>query len=551
MDAGVSPLIHDAPTGVRTSMGAPRRRRRPVWLFDTHARTLGTLVVLGLNGGVVLGAPGLLLSAAIAGSATNPSSPARAPMEPGRVCGNPALLDGPSAPPVGAVTVVSGENLTSMVAADGPGTTFWLSPGTYTFGRGVYSQIIPRSGDQFIGAPGAVIDGEHQNYYAFTQQATDVTVEYLTIQDFGIVGGNNNEGVVNHDSGTGWVVAHNTIRDNAGAGVMIGSKDVVEANCLTNNGQYGFNAYSIHGVTDIQITNNEISDNDTFNWQTRDPTCGCEGGGKLYETDGAVITGNFIHDNHDVGLWVDTDGAGFNISQNYISGNYAQGIFYEASYNARISDNTLVHNGLRDGRKNSGNFPIAAIYVSSSGSDKRVPGPYAMRLTITGNILVNNWAGVVLWDDANRFCYANGEPCTLVNPSKFNQSTCDRGNLAKAEPGQRPVNYYEGCRWTTQNVWVTRNTFRFDPSVIGRGCVPSNGCGLQGLFVGAADATPAWSPYQESAVQDAVTQHAGNVFEHNFYKGPWLFMVHDQRTVVSFRVWQHDWRQDAHSTFSG
>jgi hypothetical protein len=70
-------------------------------------------------------------------------------------------------------------------------------------------------------------------------------------------------------------------------------------------------------------------------------------------------------------------------------------------------------------------------------------------------------------------------------------------------------------------------------------------------FVGAADATPAWSPYQESAVQDAVTQHAGNVFEHNFYKGPWLFMVHDQRTVVSFRVWQHDWRQDAHSTFSG
>ncbi len=46
--------------------------------------------------------------------------------------------------------------------------------------QGEYAQIIPRDGDTFIGAPGAVLDGRRENQYAFGGHATDVTIQSLT-----------------------------------------------------------------------------------------------------------------------------------------------------------------------------------------------------------------------------------------------------------------------------------------------------------------------------------------------------------------------------------
>ena len=98
-----------------------------------------------------------------------------------------------------------------------------------------------------------------------------MTIEYLTIENFGQTGGNNNEGVVNHDSAANWTIQYNTIEDNAGAGVMMGSNDVVEYNCLTKNGQYGFSSYTPSGPSNITLSHNEISYNDTYNWEVRGP----------------------------------------------------------------------------------------------------------------------------------------------------------------------------------------------------------------------------------------------------------------------------------------
>lgn len=58
------------------------------------------------------------------------------------------------------------------------------------------------------------------------------------------------------------------------------------------------------------LTNNEISGNATYNWEQVDPGCGCSGGGKFWQTDGATVTGNYVYDNRNVGLWVDTDISG-------------------------------------------------------------------------------------------------------------------------------------------------------------------------------------------------------------------------------------------------
>jgi parallel beta-helix repeat protein len=48
--------------------------------------------------------------------------------------------------------------------------------------------------------------------------------------------------VFNHNSATGWTIERNTISGNAGAGVMIGSGNVIRENCLAVYGQFGFNA---------------------------------------------------------------------------------------------------------------------------------------------------------------------------------------------------------------------------------------------------------------------------------------------------------------------
>jgi hypothetical protein len=476
-----------------------------------------------------------------------PSSPpgsgsGNAPRSPSvLVCGVSSLLTGPATAPAGAVVVPAGDNSSLQPQ---PSTTYWFAPGTHTLGTGQYSQIIPANGDVFIGGPGAVLDGEGVNDYAFTQHATNVTIEYLTVQDFMAP---NNEGVVNHDSGTGWIIEHDTIQNNpVGAGMMIGSNDVVEFNCLTHNGQYGFNAYSANGVANIVVSDNEISYNDTFGYDTTSgDDCGCAGGGKFWETVGATVTDNYVHDNQDPGLWVDTDNAGFNISDNYIARNSAEGLIYEISYNALISDNTFVDNAWGKGPNQGVGFPTTALYISESGSDPRVNSAYNGAFNVVGNDFIDNWGGVVLWENANRFCsdgYDNA--CTLVSPGTFSISSCG-ANLSSSNASQTP-DYYDGCRWKTQNVNVSDNTFRLTASNV-PGCTATKGCGYNGVFSEYGSTTP----FQGTAVEDHITYDQNNHFSQNTYIGPWSFMVHEQGTIVSWAQWQGGpYNEDSGSTLS-
>ena len=106
----------------------------------------------------------------------------------------------------------------------------------------------------------------------------------------------------------------------------------------------------------------------------------------------ATVDYNYVHDNYNVGIWFDFLNSGADISYNYISSNWSAGIQYEASYNARIADNTLVGNswpsdgpwpaGVKGGNCNTvtctqgggliaGSYgnPQAAIYVGNSGGN--------------------------------------------------------------------------------------------------------------------------------------------------------------------------------------
>ncbi|GAB3927690.1 right-handed parallel beta-helix repeat-containing protein [Kribbella albertanoniae] len=510
-------------------------QRTPKWYSSRRLIVAGSAVALvGLVSAAVLLTGNNPIGGDGPGAATTPAKSLTAPGKPPvTICGNAQALNGPATAPTGAVPVSTTQNLQDLTAQHPAGTTFYLAAGTHRLAGGEFLQVIPKEGNRYVGAPGAILDGGKQNRYAFTGYAPNVMISHLTIQNFGAPKGNNDEGVVNHNSATGWTIEGNTIKNNAGAGLMIGSRNVVRGNCLRDNGQYGFNAYNPNAVNGITVERNEITGNNTDDWENLRPACGCTGGGKFWTVTGAAVRGNWIHDNHGPGLWADTNNAGFTVEDNYISGNYAEGLIYETSYNALIRRNSFIRNGLGKGPENEG-FPAPALYISESGADKRVPGQYGQILEVTGNVFTDNWSGVILWENADRFA---GSPAntstgsgTLVNPKVATIKTCNAQNIAK-QP------YLSDCRWKTQNVRVHDNTFNLNPDKLGDKCASNAGCGYNGIFSNWGT-FPDWSPYQARTIEDAITFKQANRFYSNTYSGPWNFIVHEQGNSVNWAAWQ-------------
>jgi hypothetical protein len=459
---------------------------------------------------------------------------------PAKICGVKTVLNGPARAPSGFGVVPAGDN--SGVNWRQPGALFWFAPGTHTLGGLPFSQIEAPANSVFLGAPGAIIDGQGINQYAFTQTASNVSILHLTVQNF--VPGLDN-GVVNHDSGANWTIQYNTITNNGGAGVMVGPGDVVSYNCLKSNSQYGFNAFHPGGNSNITIDHNEITGNNTGNWDVVIPGCGCVGGGKVWNTTNGSITNNWVHNNVGPGIWVDTDNAGILIDGNFIADNDEEAIIYEISYNAQITNNNILRNAYVKGRSfaaQNSTFPVGSIYISNSGGDDRVDNGLYSTFTIAGNNLTDNWGGVTLWEDANRFCGADiiSTFCTLGSPATANVLTCAPVVInLQANPGD--------CRWKTQNVSVHDNLFNFKRTAVG--CT-NTGCGEQAILANSGTA-PLWSPFMGNGIDTAITTQQNNSFANNIYTGDWKFAWGSTNTMT-FSQWQGPPpSQDAGSTLNG
>ena len=473
-----------------------------------------------------------------------------------------------SSPPAGAVVIPAGDDSGTPPAHSEtmlPNTTYWFAPGTHYIGTDEFAQFGGLSGDTFVGAPGAVIDGQGINDFAISgdgaADSNDVTVEYLTIQDFTAGSG---AAVVGQDAPDGWTVKDDLIQNNPyGAGVQITSDGVVTDNCLENNGEYGYTAEGENGTEhNATLTDNDIASNNAAGYYDVTGStvqCGCSGGGKFWQTVNATITGNYIHDNVGPGIWVDTANAGFDISRNYIADNWGEGVAYEVSYNAKITDNTFVGNAWGEVQTNSApSFAVGAIFISNSGGDSRVASNDAGEILISGNSLSQNWGGIVLYQDANRICgfSADGE-CTLVDPNVYTLASCKANITASSNPSQNP-DYYDNCQWKTQNVTVSDNTISFDPSTLpdemASGatdtCASANAngntlCGFMGLFSYYGQVGPFTGTEQDTAISD--DQH--NVFTHNTYSGPIGFSAFNQGNSVSWPQWNEGFAYSGGGTF--
>jgi parallel beta-helix repeat protein len=407
-----------------------------------------------------------------------------------------------------------------------PDTVYYLLPGTHI---GSFQAL---TGDAFVGGlaagQGTVLSGNYSQNEGWAIDSnetlgnqTGVTIEYLTIEKYTP---GQNGAAINQDTNTGWTIQDNTVTLNVpGAGIMAGTDNVIKDNCLTLNGQYGFqsdlvNSWGADSLTggpyDITVENNEISYNDTcdyeglidnsaIGWSNYNPVpaadqnseCGSvtpdgdEGGFKLWQTDGVTIKDNYIHNNWGPGAWVDTGNANTTFTGNTFTDNEGEAIFEEISYNFSITSNYMADNDWIDGLGNN-SFPMPAIYISNAGSDTTlgaVPacpeascsgqGAYPDQSLIEDNTLVDNGGNVFLWEDSNRNCTDgyDGE-CTLVDggqSSPFTISSCDK-NLPSATvnatnhvgnaTGSPAEDYWDGCQWETANVLIKGNTIDFNPA---------------------------------------------------------------------------------------
>ena len=424
-----------------------------------------------------------------------------------------------------------------------PDTVYYLAPGMH------YGSFSANTGDVFVGGyakgRGSVLDGQYRRFTAIDSnitigEQTDVTIAYLTIQRFTPYV---DQTAINQTGAGGWQLLNSTVTLNVPGGGMFAATDaVLRDNCLTMNGQYGFQASETirgdsltGGPYNVWIENNEISYNDTcglsgllqneaLGWRDynpvparyRNPRCGVvegsgnQGGFKLWATNGVMIRGNWIHHNWGVGGWADTNNANTTWTGNTITDNENGAIWEEISYNFSITDNYLARNNLIDGPDNPG-FPMPAIYISESGSDSKnggvpacsmkscvasgIPG-YPDGSVIERNTLVDNGGGIFLWQNSNRYCNDGFDgACTLTRGGEkgpFSMAGCaanlpgatlDRTTYLGDVTGSPPLNYWDGCMWETQNVTVSKNRIDFNPANI-FGCTEHAwpACGANGIF---------------------------------------------------------------------
>lgn len=481
-----------------------------------------------------------------------------------------------------------------------PYTVYYLLPGIHTGG------IQADKGDAFVGGRSNGISTVLTGDYSSGGQAIDsnetdgnqngVTIEYLTIEKYQPLA---DAAAINQEANTGWTIRYNTITLNVpGAGVMAGAENTLKDNCLTLNGQYGFQSSDTTGFSkdsltqgpyDVTISGNEISYNDTcdfsgllnnpaIGWknynpvpvQYRNPECGQvtgdgnQGGFKLWQTNGVTIENNYIHNNWGPGGWADTDNANTTWRGNTIADNEGEAIIEEISYNFSITDNRITNNDWADGLNNP-SFPQPAIYISQSGSDTTFGGIPACRepscagqptypdeSVISNNLLINNGGGIFLWQDSNRYCSDGSDGvCTLVEGGAFTIAACKK-NISSAsvdtttfkgkKNGSPSADWWDACLWKTENVSVTRNIIDFNQASIMH-CVRTAwpACGANGIFSeygSPPNKEPGW------VVPTELTFWQNNKWSDNLYNGPSTFYAWNQGNGDNPVSWA-DWNGNA------
>jgi parallel beta-helix repeat protein len=239
------------------------------------------------------------------------------------------------------VTINPGQNIQQIVKQHPAGTTYILNPGTYS-----KQTVVPKSGDTFIGKPGAIMDGGKTAPYAFwigrKPYPNNVTIDGIIIKNYNPP---HQRGAITAGLGagkqaSGWVIKNCEVAYNlVNYGIRTGTKTQVLNNKIHHNDLLGVSG----GAGDsLLIEGNEISYNNykkiyTWGWEL--------GGAKFTNSRWLTVRNNFVHHNEGPGLWTDLNNIHVIYEGNRVEDNSGQGIFHEISYDAIIRNNTVLRNG--------------------------------------------------------------------------------------------------------------------------------------------------------------------------------------------------------------
>ncbi len=266
------------------------------------------------------------------------------------------------------VTIFTSDDAAAVIANSPAGTTFCFAPGTHY----LTSPIVPQTGDQYIGEPGAILDGAntitHAVYgYGGEKGQTDVTIRGLIIQNFqGVYEDFKKRNAIK--VGNDWLVEDNEIRYNSETGIHIGVGLVLRNNKIHHNGRYGITGGP--GLDqNILIEGNEIAYNNA-----RDLPWATAGTAKVVGSSqgatGLRWIDNWVHHNNGHGIHHDGNtGPGIEIAGNLIEHNIGSGIQHEASWGIEIHDNHFYNNAKKFLKKSC--FHGAQI-LNNNSSDMRI-----------------------------------------------------------------------------------------------------------------------------------------------------------------------------------
>jgi hypothetical protein len=279
-------------------------------------------------------------------------------------------------PPAGSVTIGTAADPQMVVDAEPPGTTFWIAAGAH-----VGFSVHPKTGDQFDGAPGAILEGGHTVISAFSvtarSLADDVTIagstaaSPLTITGYGkdprsqvgAIQPSTTAAGVGVIRASGWRVQQVSITDDASRGVSLSDGMTIEDSQIEDNGRLGIGG----GGSDITISHDVISDNGIG---TSDP--GFEAGGIKTVGDDVTISDDVFRGNGTSGVWTDGGSNGVTVANSTFQDD-GVGVHVEISRNVSIDANSV-----------SGCAMQAVLVVASNG------------VTIAHNVIASNHGGIIV-----------------------------------------------------------------------------------------------------------------------------------------------------------
>ncbi len=229
--------------------------------------------------------------------------------------------------------------------------------------------------------------------------------------------------------GPGWRVISSEVAFNHGIGISHHDGAVIRGNDIHHNGQVGLGGYRSR---DVLVARNEIASNAIGGF------AGWEAGGAKYVgTVGLRVIGNYVHNNQHHGLWTDSGNQRTVFAGNRIVRNAGFGIFHEAAGSCVIRDNVIAGN--REG----------GVFISASSD-----------VEMYDNVLVaNDGFGVHLWTDGQRNDLADN----LIhdNVIKMREGTFTGITVAGEVPDPTPYFTSKRNRFRDNMYFVSRLTGRY------------------------------------------------------------------------------------------